>query len=733
MPRDTQLRVEVSKLKLSRVSKPVEYTAIVGLALLFAWKGIWAGWRALGTDFGQYYMGARLFTEHCKLDRLYDWIWLQRSADRHGVSHQLVGYLGLTPFSVFPLLPLAWLPILPAKHIWMVLNLFLLIGVVWLLSKITGLLLRRSWLIALLAVIPLRNNFAFGQMHLVVLVLLVAAWCFHMRGKQVASGCCIALAGALKIYPLFFCLYFLVKRRWHALGAVALVSAGCLGLCWVSLGSRVTTAFLFEQLPRSLNGESGGPFVVVSTSAAVMFHRIFLFEPEANPHPLISSPFLYAAFYSLWQALLTGLVVSRLRPQFHPDERETIEWCAFLTLLMFLSSAPATYHFVVLIGTAIPTYAILEKTRPRVGWLLLAVYVIACNARNIASGASLPTALSAILVPRLWAGVGLIAIYATVLLWRWPGDEESASGSLRAPQHRYYFPRNGAPAAFGAVVGVLWLSGTATAWTHLRVLDSDNSRKLGEADHAWMRAAPQVTARGIYYVAMRDTDYTVMRDGAPVHDLPAGDELSYAVDRDGRQLWIETASSRGSVIAEVEPLNDGRVSCEIENAESPALSQDGDSLAFIREDRGSGSLWIADPHDCGSQYHAVRVTPAYIDVRSVSGAPQGQFAFVGLTKQGSAVFLVSRAGKPEPLLQPGTDVDSAAFSSDGQTLIVSERINRQLQLVSYGLDTHNVRQFTFGNCNATTPSWKDANKIVYATDCERGMGLTTLAEIDLRR
>jgi Tol biopolymer transport system component len=224
-----------------------------------------------------------------------------------------------------------------------------------------------------------------------------------------------------------------------------------------------------------------------------------------------------------------------------------------------------------------------------------------------------------------------------------------------------------------------------------------------------------------------------MRDGIPVHDVTVGDEVSYAVDSDHRQMWIETVSSRGSVIAKVESANDGRVSCEIVNAESPALSQDGGSLAFIREERGSGSLWLADPQDCGSQNQAVRVTPDDVDVRSVSGAPQGHFVFVGSTKQGSTVFLVSRAGNPEPLLRPGADVDSAAVSSDGQALIVSELINQQLQLVSYGLNAHTARQLTFGNCNATAPSWKDANTIIYATDCERGMGLTTLAEIDLRQ
>jgi hypothetical protein len=632
-------------------------------------------------------------------------------------------------------LPLAWLDILQAKHVWVLLNIGLLIAVVHLLSKTCDLPLRKTWLIALLAVLPLRNDLALGQMHLVVFALLVVGWHFHMRGKQVASGCCIALAGALKIYPLFYCFYFLVKKRWRAVGAAAATAVGCGALCLVLFGETATTTYLWRQLPRLLNGEAIDPYTAVLASSSAMFHRIFLFDPELNPHPLVSSPLLYAAVYALWQALLTTTVVSRLRWEFRPDDRETIEWCAFLTLLMFLSSAPSTYHFVALIGAAVPTYAIIERIRPRLSWPFLAIYAIACNARNIVPAGALSSTFVALLMPKLWAGVGLIILYVVVLsppLLRSVKSDGLPSGfAVHNDDQRRY--RREIYCVFAALFPALWLIGFASSLRHLKSMEITQSRRIAEVDGARMRTQPRATAQGIYYVAMLDTGYKVLRDGVPVHDASAEDELSYAADREGRILWIETATSAGSTITEVGPNNNASTGCGIQNAESPALSQDGNSLAFIREEHGHGSLWIADTHSCGTSEQPVRVTLPDIDVRAVSGAPEGHFVFSAITAQGPAVFLVSRDTAAEVLLRPGANVKSIAISNDRDAILLMILIAEHWQVVNESLEAHTVRQLTYGACNATDPSWEGIHTIIYATDCGRGMGLTTLAEITSNR
>src|SRR5271170_2741040 len=90
----------------------IEACLILPLAFLLLWKGVLPGWKSLNTDFPNYYVAARLIREHYSLDRIYDWIWFQRAAERFGIQHQLVGFLGLTPFSALPIVPFSWLSVL---------------------------------------------------------------------------------------------------------------------------------------------------------------------------------------------------------------------------------------------------------------------------------------------------------------------------------------------------------------------------------------------------------------------------------------------------------------------------------------------------------------------------------------------------------------------------------------------------------------------------------------------
>src|SRR5277367_2920390 len=140
---------------IARHQSILETGLLLFLAALLLWKGIFPGWKILNTDFPNYYVVARLIREHYCLDRIYDWIWFQRLADHFGIGHQLVGFLGLTPFSALPIFPLSWLPVLEAKRLWIVCNVAFLAASVQLLGGQTGLSSRRVWLIALCAVIPL--------------------------------------------------------------------------------------------------------------------------------------------------------------------------------------------------------------------------------------------------------------------------------------------------------------------------------------------------------------------------------------------------------------------------------------------------------------------------------------------------------------------------------------------------------------------------------------------------
>jgi hypothetical protein len=340
----------------------LEIGCCVVLALLLLAKGILPGWRVLNTDFPNYYLVARLLREGYSLDRIYDWIWLQRIKDHWGLDQALVGFAGLTPFSALPVVPLSIFSAIVAKRLWLVANLMFLGASIELLSRVTSLGRRRVCLLALLAVFPLRTSFLYGQMHLLVLLLVVAAYYFHRRGKQVACAVCIACAGALKIYPLVLGGYFLWKKQWRP--ALALLGATfvLVGIGYLWFGASVMHIYATQVLPRSLQGEVLDPYSVHAASGAALFHRLFVTEPALNPAPLLNAPWLYTLFYPLWQLVIVVPLVAICN----------LEWGAFVLALLVLSPVPSSYHFVVLIFSIVLLVDGLLKRR-RCGLAALAI------------------------------------------------------------------------------------------------------------------------------------------------------------------------------------------------------------------------------------------------------------------------------------------------------------------------------------------------------------------------
>jgi hypothetical protein len=137
-------------------------------------------WRTLNTDFPNDYLVASLYRKGVPLDRIYEWEWLQRQNDHLGIPQKVAGFAPHPPFCALPVLPLTSLPALPAKRVWILLNLAFLAASIYLLYRATELPWRWVALIALLCVYPLRVNFWLGQYYVFLLFLMCASyWAFR--------------------------------------------------------------------------------------------------------------------------------------------------------------------------------------------------------------------------------------------------------------------------------------------------------------------------------------------------------------------------------------------------------------------------------------------------------------------------------------------------------------------------------------------------------------------------
>src|SRR5262249_18091302 len=133
------------------------------------------------------------------------------------------------------------------------------------------------------------------------------------------------------------------------------------------------------------------------------------------------------------------------------------------------------------------------------------------------------------------------------------------------------------------------------------------------------------------------------REMWPDNDAGAPDQLSVAATAGRSEVFVELADRNGSriVLANGKDLN--AAGLRISNADYPAVSADGTSIAYIREEKGRGSLWTA--HLVSSSGGVAAIGEAKLvgipyDVRDAAFAPSGDIVFTARLVGRTAIYQV---------------------------------------------------------------------------------------------
>jgi len=681
--------VNVSRHKQTRVITCVEWALLLLLIGLFGVKGFVPAWRTLNTDFPNYYLAAVLYHQGIPLDRAYEWTWFQRQKDRLEIDQPLVGFVSQPPFCAAPLLPLASMPPLEAKRVWLILNLALLLGAVWLLSRATALPFRRVTLLALLCIMPLRANFLLGQYYVVILFLISAAHFVHVRGHRFLSGLLIGVAASLKIFPAGFLLLFLWKRDWRAalgvLSGIALLLLSSVAL----FGTGVHGVFFREVLTRAMGGETIDPYVTRSITG--IWARLFLFEPTMNPAPLLSSPFLAAALKSLTTAVL--VVVFLLSVRRSDEKNRNLEWSGFVILLLLLSTMPSMYHYCVLIAAAVLGFADLQRSgNSKLAMMLIAFYAFAFA----------PPATR-------WLTLLLTLLMFALLIFT--AGLEQASLRSRALL---------ISAASLFVVGSTFAGASSLKKQHAEYKD-----RVPRGFNAIFAGNPAAVSEGILAETMTMNSYrAVVLSGSVRVEVPVtADVLSVAGSPKSPSAFIEVAG-KTPMIARIEPpayreklLFEGQ---------QPSESPNGKWLAFVREEHGKGSAWLVS----SESGVPVRMTSDRYDVLELAVSDSGSLIVaIGPVSSSKLAIVKQGAELAEPLQLTSGPVRHPAISPDGERLAFSRLRRGSWNLAEYEFRDHTERTLTEYPCNATEPAWVDDHTLLYASDCGRGLGLSAIGKI----
>jgi hypothetical protein len=459
---------------------------------------------------------------------------------------------------------------------------------------------------------------------------------------------------------------------------------------------------LAEVLPRALRGELIQPYSLQWNSFTALWHHLFLFEPELNPSPLLNSP----AFYALSQAITAaGLLFGFLWATSDDSMKSSkaLEWSAFVVLLLLSSSMPASYHYCILVFTAVVGVdELLKGTDKRKLLAFILLFSIAC--------APVPGRIGALVLPRL---VGTLALYVLLL-------QILASGK-------------------GLRIGSKWVAAAALASAVLAISNlqpmknraEDFRRRLSNASVGYSASNPVAMGGRVVFTEMFGERYAAMAlQNNRGRAIPVfGDVLSVGGSERGAVGYFEYVTRQSSIMQL--PLGTSNPMPEyIAEGEQPKISPDGRWLAFIREEYGRTTVWLSEAQSPTAAQLIINGAPSILDV-SVSS--EGDLIAAAGAVSGPHLIIVRRStGVVEPLSGIAGPARYPSISPDGKRLAFSRRKWGSWQLVVRELATGVEQQLTHTACNATLPSWEDTHTLLYATDCGRGLGLSALARVALQ-
>jgi len=686
----------------SRYSQSVaiaEWILLAMLLAIFAERGFLPAWRTLNTDFPTYYLAASLHRRGIPLDRAYEWLWFQRQEDYLGVPQALVSFAANPPMCALPILPFSVLSPLAAKRVWLVLNLGFLVLALELLRRVTKLSWRRVALISLLCIVPLRANFLNGQYYVFMLLLICAAYFSSCVGHRLTSGMFLAAAASLKLFPALFLILFIWKRDWRSAAGLILGVAVLTTISVAMFGAPVHWVYLTEVLPRALRGDLLGPYSLQWNSFTALWHHLFLFEPELNPSPLLNSPVLYAFAQATTAAMLLVSFLLATSGN-HAKRTVALEWAALVSLLLLLSSMPSSYHYCVLIFTGVVGIdELLRIEDKRKALVFLLFFSIAC--------APVPGRIAKLFLPRLCAN---LALYALLL-------QSMASGRDFRIRKRWL-----ATAILASAV--LTISNLSS----VKNRTEDFRRRLLNVSTGYSASNPVAIGDRVVFTELFDEKYAALslRNGE-VREIPfSGDVLSVGGNERSSVEYFELVTGQSSIVR-LSLASSNPIPEHLSEGQRPTISSDGRWLAFTREEQGRGTVWLMEPESQRTAQVIVNGAPNILDVSVTS---EGDLiAAVGAVSEPHLALVRRSTGMVEPLTEIAGPARYPAISHDGKRLAFSRRKLGSWQLVVRDLATGAEQQLTHTACNATLPSWEDANTLLYATDCGRGLGLSAIARV----
>ena len=296
------------------------------------------------------------------------------------------------PSAALLALPFAAFEYPTAARLWLVLQLLLLGWTIRCLARELGWGRAAGWIGLAAAVVwtPVVLDLHVGNLHVVLLATLVAAWRAWRRGRALEAGAWLGLGTAIKIVPGYLVLYLLLRREWRAVAAAVGVCAGLALGVTVLAGPTIWSGFAAGV------GTSIGVYQEEGFNVSLfgMLHRLTHGVRDIGPLlPRVGDGWitLVAAVVLLVPALLAA---GRLAPAEEPPS--DLDWALFVTAIVLVT--PLAWHH----SYALLVLPILLLGRQLVPGGLRPVHAV------VLLGLTVPVEVLAMAVRALATGLGVV-------------------------------------------------------------------------------------------------------------------------------------------------------------------------------------------------------------------------------------------------------------------------------------------------------------------------------------
>jgi len=283
-------------------------------AVIFAIAGLLCLWQCRDApigDFGNYYYGSKLWLDHRFGLEDYHSIWHFNTQIRSfGETRFFLNYTPVPPFSLLCYAPFVFMKAAVAKFVFNVLGLSVFVFTWFRFAQ--WVMPESRWLIVVpfICYMPLYNNMLQGQTYLFISAALMNFFLAAEKHKTLQASAWMTLAISLKLFPVFFLLYVLLRGRYRIVFYSLLFSAAAYLLGgWVA-GPGVLRYYSFEVLPRLFQNDIVGAFYSGNQSVYTLLLDLFTQDSLGNPKVIFHAPWLVPVLEGLIGGFLLAVLIS---------------------------------------------------------------------------------------------------------------------------------------------------------------------------------------------------------------------------------------------------------------------------------------------------------------------------------------------------------------------------------------------------------------------------------------